>query len=54
MCDVLISLLAGLASLLRTRASLHPEILALRTNWGSSKGQSAADSGFKQRTGSRG
>jgi len=30
MCDVLISLLAGLTSTLRTRASLQVEILALR------------------------
>jgi hypothetical protein len=34
MCDLLISLFAGLASIFRTRASLHLEILALRHQLG--------------------
>jgi len=34
MCDVLISLLAGLATIFRTRASLHLEIVALRHQLG--------------------
>jgi hypothetical protein len=52
--DVLISLLAGLASTLRTRASLQVEILAPATNSQFSSEPSEDGSPFGMRTGSYG